>query len=125
MRFEDLQAWKKARELTNAVYRICREKPLSVDFGLRDQIQRAAVSSMNNVAEGFERHGKQEKWHFYNIAKGSSGEVKSICYVILDNTLAPHAETTSIQLLAAETSALIHGLMKSTKPPESSLLKNP
>lgn len=119
MKFEDLHAWQKARELTNAVYLICREKPLSVDFGLRDQIQRAAVSSMNNIAEGFERQGKQEKWHFYNIAKGSAGEVRSLTYVILDNNLAPCETVTSLQNLASEVGALVHGLMRSTKPPES------
>lgn len=119
MKFEDLQAWQRARELTNAVYRICRDKPLSGDFGLRDQIQRAAVSSMNNVAEGFERQGKQEKWHFYNIAKGSAGEVRSLTYVVLDNNLAPSDAVTAIQTLTSEVGALIYGLMRSTKPPES------
>lgn len=119
MKFEDLQAWQRARELTNAVYRICREKPLSVDFGLRDQVQRAAVSAMNNIAEGFERQGKQEKWHFYNIAKGSAGEVRSITYVIRDNLLAPLDALSVVERLASETGALIYGLMRSTKPPES------
>jgi len=119
MRFEDLQAWQRARELTNAVYQLCRQKPLAMDFGLRDQIQRAAVSSMNNVAEGFERQGKQEKWHFYNIAKGSTGEVRSLTYVVLDNNLARTEEANAIQKLASETGALIYGLMRSTKPPVS------
>ena len=119
MKFEDLQAWQRARELTNAVYQLCRQKPLAMDFGLRDQIQRAAVSSMNNVAEGFERQGKQEKWHFYNIAKGSTGEVRSLTYVILDNNLAPRDAVVSLQTLASEVGALIYGLMRSTKPPES------
>lgn len=100
MRFEDLLAWQKARELTNAVYRLCRNKPLAVDFGLRDQIQRAAVSSRNNVAEGFERQGKQEKWHFCNIAKGSAGEVRSISCVVLDNELAPAVDIMKVQSLA-------------------------
>jgi four helix bundle protein len=117
MRFEELQAWKKARELTNAVYSLCREKPLSADFGLRDQIQRAAVSAMSNIAEGFERQGKQEKWHFYNIAKGSAGEVRSLTYVILDNNLAPCDAVLSLQSLASEVGAIIYGLMRSTKPP--------
>ena len=119
MRFEDLQAWQRARELTNAVYSLCRQKPLATDFGLRDQIQRAAVSSMNNIAEGFERQGKQEKWHFYNIAKGSTGEVRSLTYVLLDNKLAPSDSVFSLQTLASETGALIYGLMRSTKPPGS------
>ena len=119
MKFEDLQAWQRARELTNAVYQLCRQKPLAMDFGLRDQIQRAAVSSMNNIAEGFERQGKQEKWHFYNIAKGSTGEVRSLTYVILDNNLASCDSVLSLQNLASETGALIYGPMRSTKPPEN------
>ena len=72
---------------------------------------------MNNIAEGFERQGKQEKWHFYNIAKGSTGEVRSLTYVILDNNLAHTEETIEIQSLASETGALIYGLMRSTKLP--------
>jgi four helix bundle protein len=115
MKFEDLQAWQKARELTNKVYQLCKSKPLSLDFSLRDQIQRAAVSAMNNIAEGFERIGNAEKLHFYNIARGSAGEVKSICYVIADNELAPHDVALQVQSLAAETSALIQGLIKSTR----------
>lgn len=115
MKFEDLKAWQKARELTNAVYQMCHEKPLSQDYALRDQIQRAAVSVMNNLAEGFDRMHKTEKLNFYNIAKGSSGEVRSICYVIQDNELASKTKVDSVQFLAGEASALIHGLMKSTK----------
>jgi four helix bundle protein len=119
MRFEDLQAWQRARELTNAVYQLCRQKPLASDLGLRDQIQRAAVSSMNNIAEGFERQGKQEKWHFYNIAKGSAGEVRSLTYVLLDNTLSPTDSVLALQNLASEVGALVYGLMRCTKPPGS------
>ncbi len=67
--------------------------------------------------EGFERQGKQEKWHFYNIAKGSAGEVRSLTYVILDNNLAPCDAVLSLQSLASEVGAIIYGLMRSTKPP--------
>ena len=115
MKFEDLQAWQKARQATNATYQLCKHKPLASDFSLRDQIQRAAVSVMNNIAEGFERAGNAEKLHFYNIARGSAGEVKSICYIILDNKLAPREAALHLQSLAAETSALIQGLIKSTR----------
>ncbi len=69
MVFEDLEAWQAARKSVNLVYQITREGSLSRDFGLKDQIQRAAVSVMTNTAEGFERTGTQEKLHFYNIAK--------------------------------------------------------
>jgi len=73
MCFEDLGAWKRARELVNGVYSLCREPAVAKDFGLRDQIQRAAVSVMSNIAEGFERKGFAEKIQFYNIARASCG----------------------------------------------------
>jgi four helix bundle protein len=62
--FEELEAWKEAKALAVSVYRITREKPLSSDFSLRDQIQRSAVSIMSNIAEGFERLHKLEKKQF-------------------------------------------------------------
>jgi len=69
MKFEDLLAWQKARELTNAVYRVCRDKPLAADYSLRDQIQRAAVSAMNNLAEGFERQASKKSGIFTTSPK--------------------------------------------------------
>src|SRR3989337_476091 len=83
-RFEDLIAWQKARELTKNVYLLTATERFSKDFGLRDQIQRAAVSVMSNIAEGFERGGNQEFLQFLYIAKGSCGEVRSQLYVALD-----------------------------------------
>lgn len=85
MTFEDLEAWKQARRLVRDVYALCRDEKLGRDFSLRDQIQRAAVSAMTNVAEGFERTGAQEKLHFYNISRASAGEVRSLLYVVEDN----------------------------------------
>ena len=76
-RFEDIEAWKKARELTREVYRHSKVGPFSKDFGLRDQIRRAAVSVMSNIAEGFERGGNKEFMQFLAIAKGSVGEIES------------------------------------------------
>lgn len=93
--FEDLDAWQQARHLVNEIYSLTRENSsLSKDFGLTDQVQRAAVSIMSNVAEGFERTHLSEKIQFYNIARGSTGEVRSLLYVISDNypRLAPVAE---------------------------------
>ncbi len=82
--FEDLEAWKEARRLTNKIYAATRSPGFSKDFGLRDQIQRAVVSIMSNIAEGFERGGNQEFVQFLYIAKGSCGEVRSLLYVALD-----------------------------------------
>jgi four helix bundle protein len=78
MTFEDLEAWQQARQLVNGVYRRTREGALSKDCGLSSQTQRAAVSIMSNVAEGFARHHLQEKLQFYNIARGSAGELRSL-----------------------------------------------
>jgi len=113
MKFEDLNAWQKARELTNAVYALCRSKPLAMDFGLKDQIQRAAVSAMTNLAEGFERTHATEKLQFWNIARASAGEVRSLLYVISDNKLAADKDIDAIQSLASEVSALTKGLINS------------
>ncbi len=82
--FEDLEVWKTARELTNRIYKITANGSLSKDYGLRDQIRRAAVSVMSNIAEGYERGGNQELIQFLSIAKGSSGEVRSQLYVAMD-----------------------------------------
>lgn len=82
--FEDLEVWKEARRLTNRAYDVTQDTMFSKDFGLRDQIQRAAVSLMSNIAEGFERGGNQEFIQFLYIAKGSCGEVRSQLYVALD-----------------------------------------
>jgi four helix bundle protein len=82
--FEDLEVWKEARRLTRQVYRLTKDSRFSKDFGLSNQMQRAAVSIMSNIAEGFERGGNQEFSQFLYIAKGSCGEVRSQLYVALD-----------------------------------------
>jgi len=83
-RFEDIEAWKRARQMTRKIYALSREGAFSRDFGLKDQMRRASVSSMSNIAEGFERDGTQEFIHFLSMAKGSSGELRSQLYVALD-----------------------------------------
>ena len=82
--FEDLEIWKEARRLTKEIYRLTSEPKFSRDFGLRDQTQRAAVSIMSNIAEGFERSGNQEFAQFLYVAKGSCGEIRSQLYVAVD-----------------------------------------
>ena len=82
--FEDLEVWKEARRLIKEIYAATQDARFSKDFGLRDQIRRAAVSVMSNIAEGFERGGNQEFIQFLYIAKGSCGEVRSQLYVALD-----------------------------------------
>ena len=79
--FEELEIWKSARVLSKEVYLDFREHK---DFGFRDQVQRCSVSVMNNIAEGFCRHGDKEFHHFLNIAKASCGELKSMYYLAED-----------------------------------------
>jgi four helix bundle protein len=110
-RFEDIEAWKKARELTAATYAASSAGGFARDFGLRDQIRRASVSIMSNIAEGFERDGNQEFRQFLAIAKGSSGEVKSQLYVALDAHFVTPGEFARLYGLADESARLIRGFI--------------
>jgi len=83
-RFEDLDVWQNARTLTNRVYEHTRQEPFANDFGLRDQIQRASVSIMSNVAEGFESRTQSIFVDHLGRARGSAGEVRAQLYVALD-----------------------------------------
>jgi four helix bundle protein len=83
-RFEDLEVWRDARKLVGCVYETTGKGILSKDFGLKDQLQRAAVSIMSNIAEGFERGNRKEFIWFLNIAKASAAEVRSLAYVAYD-----------------------------------------
>ncbi|MCS3657949.1 four helix bundle protein [Salinibacter ruber] len=82
--FEDLRVWQTARALTNAVYEHTKTGAFSQDVGLRDQIQRAAVSIMSNVAEGFESRTRSQFIHYLGQAKASAGEVRCQLYVAKD-----------------------------------------
>jgi len=81
--FEDLFIWQKAVELAKEIYIITEKKGLKNDFGLKEQLRRAVVSISTNIAEGFERRSRKEYLNFLNIAKGSSGEVRSLLYISL------------------------------------------
>ena len=111
--FENTEAWKSARLLTNVVYAHCRREPLAKDFGLRDQLQRAAVSVMNNIAEGWESLHVAEKRQAYNIARRSCGEVRSMSYVLLDNKFVTEAEQATLLSHCAQSGKLISGLIRS------------
>jgi four helix bundle protein len=115
MKFEDLNAWKSARVSVNLVYEMTRKSELTKDFGLRDQLQRASVSVMTNIAEGFERTGPAEKMHFYNIARASCGEVRSLLYVVEDNYPNSSAHLSVLRESVNATGSLLSGLMASTR----------
>ena len=83
-RFEDIEAWRGARALVTATYQVTGQGAFATDFGLRDQLRRAAVSIMSNIAEGFERGSSKDFRHFLVVAKASAAEVRSLLYVALD-----------------------------------------
>src|SRR3990170_3155390 len=104
-RFEEIQAWKKARELTKAIYEATKVDPFHKDFAPRDQVRRAAISVMSNVAEGTDK----EFINFLAIAHGSVAELQSQLYVGLDQNYLPQKRFDSLYSLAEETSRLIQG----------------
>ncbi len=113
--FEEIEAWKKARELTRIVYSLSNDGAFRRDFGLCNQIRRAAVSIMSNIAEGFERGGSVEFRQFLAIAKGSAGEVEAQLYVALDQKYITEHQFTTARNLTITTKRLIGGLMNYLK----------
>jgi len=107
--FEDLRIWQEARVLVKEVYSDFRDNR---DFGFRDQIQRAAVSIMNNIAEGFERRSDADFARFLDIAKGSSGEVRSMYYTATDLDYVSDDTAKKRQTKATNISAGIGALTK-------------
>ncbi len=91
-RFEEIEAWKNARQLAKRVYELTGQGAFSRDFGLRDQIRRAAVSVMSNIAEGFESRTQGLFIDFLGRAKGSVGEIRSQLYVALDQGYISQAQ---------------------------------
>ena len=108
--FEDLIAWQKARELTREIYTVTKNGEFKKDFGLRDQIQRACVSIMSNIAEGFDRASRAEFHQFLVIAKGSCAEVKSQLYVAFDVGYISNTRFKKLKELADEVLQIIGGL---------------
>jgi len=111
-KFEDIEAWQRARDLTKAVYIATGDGPLARDFGLRDQLRRVAVSVMSNIAEGFNRSGNRELIQFLFIAKGSATEVQAQLYVVLDTGYLKQAQFQQLYDLAGSTCQLIGGFIQ-------------
>jgi four helix bundle protein len=112
-RFEDLIAWQKARELTKAVYLSTQKGNFAKDFGLSGQIQRASVSIMSNIAEGFERNSRPDFHRFLVMAKASCAEVRSQLYVALDIGYIDDSEFQQLQAQAQQVARLVGGLRAS------------
>jgi four helix bundle protein len=110
-KFEDIVAWQKARVLTKEIYRCTQLGGFARDYGLKDQIQRASVSTMANVAEGFERGGDKEFTQLLSTSKGSCGEVKSHLYVALDQGYFTQMGFDQLYGQASEVSRLLLGFM--------------
>ena len=108
-RFEDIESWKEARILTRDIYVSLKE---CRDFGFRDQIQRAAISVMSNIAEGFERGGNKEFVHFLTIARGSLAEVKSLNYAAADIGYLDDSQHKSILERCIRLGNLINGFIR-------------
>jgi len=112
-KFEDIQAWQEARKLTHANYSLTGNEKFSRDFGLREQIQRAAVSAMTNIAEGFDCESKVEFAHFLGIARRSEVEVQSLLHVALDNGYISEQIFRAQYAQADKTKGLIGGFKQS------------
>lgn len=113
--FEDLEIWKVSRELTKIIYNMTKEGHLSKDYGLRDQIRRASVSIMSNIAEGFERGGNQEFLQFLYIAKSSCAEVRCQLYIALDQEYITKNEFEDLNNKTKKLSIMISNFIKYLK----------
>ena len=111
-KFEDIVAWQEARKLVRAVYAMTRVGGLGKDFEMRDQFRGAALSSMNNIAEGFERKGDKEFSQFLFIAKGSCGELRAQMDIIMDQGYVKDAPYKSIRNKSEKLNSMISNLIK-------------
>ena len=117
-KFEDIQAWQKARELVRSIYQATNEGDFARDYSLKDQIRRASVSVMSNIAEGYARQTGREFIQFLYIALGSAVEVQSQLYIARDLRYLSQEEFDKIYGLASETAKLITGFIKYLKGPK-------
>ena len=109
-RFEEIKAWQDARVLTAEIYKLCSEGKPSKDFVFRDQIQRACISVMSNIAEGFERGGNPEFIQFLSIAKGSCGELESQLLLSADVKYLDHDRLQELRVLIRRVAAIFRSL---------------
>lgn len=111
-KFEEIHAWRKAHEVTLLIYKITSENDFSKDFGLRDQIRRASVSIMANIAEGHGRKTNSEFANFLNIARGSVAEAQSYLYVAVGLQYITKEEFEKIYQMLDEISRMTLALAK-------------
>ena len=111
-RFEEIEAWQVARELTRRLYAASRGSAFAQDRALRDQIRRACISVTSNIAEGFERHPRTEFIRFLDIAKASAGEIRSQLYVALDEAYISSTEFEELSTLCTTVSGKLGALLR-------------
>ncbi|HST04213.1 MAG TPA: four helix bundle protein [Chloroflexia bacterium] len=111
-RFEDMEVWKNARELSKAIYAVTSRREFAFDAALRDQMRRAAVSIVSNIAEGFERGSDKELKQFLIISKGSAGEIRAQLYVALDASYLPTDEFEELRKRTTDLSRMLAGFIR-------------
>ena len=111
-RFEDLECWQSARELVNRVYRVCSVNELKRNFSLSDQIKRAGISIMANMAEGFSRKSNKEFIQFLFISKASAAELQSHLYIALDQQYIDRSSFDDLYADADKVQRQISNLIK-------------
>jgi four helix bundle protein len=111
-RFEDLKCWQAARSLVKEVYMVCEEGKLAKDFETRGQFKKAALGSMNNIAEGFGRFSRKDFIRFLDFSQSSTQEVQSMLYVLEDLQYLSLEKIQSIRLKSEETKNLTLGFIK-------------
>jgi len=109
--FEDIEVWQKARKLCITVYKLADRNELRKDFAFQNQIKRASLSIMNNIAEGFERGSNKEFIHFLYIAKGSAGEVRSMIHLSKDLNFCTKEEATELEIQTTRISKMLSGFI--------------
>lgn len=112
-RYEDLRVWQEARQLCAAIHAVSRTPPWRLEFGLRDQLQGASVSTVANVAEGFSRGRRKEFVHFLRIAAGSNGETRALLYIARDRGLLPDEEGVRLLETTETIGKMLRGLIHS------------
>lgn len=118
-RFEDIESWQVARKLTTSIYALSQSSSLGKDFGLRDQLQRAAVSIMANIAEGFDSRSDAEFVRFLSYAYRSATEVQSHLYVALDQEYLDEEAFSQIYDKATTVKKLLNGFIRYLKNKKS------
>ena len=110
-RFEDLEVWIAAKDASVMIYKITENESLRKDFGLKDQIRRASISVISNIAEGFERNGNKEFIQFLSIAKGSAGEVRAQLYIIKELNFINEEEFVLLYEKVTQVSKMLSGFI--------------